>query len=311
MNPLSGKYDIGVIIGRFQVPGLDEAHRHLIDNVCEAHKQVIITVGVSSALGSKKNPMGYIPRMQMLHEAYPNAIITPVMDVGSDEVWSKNLDTMIRSLCPIGSICLYGGRDSFIKAYRGVYPTFEIGTSDGKSGSNIRENIGKEVINSYEFRAGLIYQSQNQYPKVFPTADVALVKKEDKEYLVLLGRRPNREQFRFPGGFVSPSDSNIEEAALRELHEETGGIGFDSDSIEYIGSNLQKDWRYQSPDEVIMTSLYKVDYTFGEAQTDEEFSEFQWVKVDPYNFPNIEASHKKLFLMLLRNLINYKGEISE
>lgn len=138
-NPLKNRYDIGVIVGRFQVPGLTKAHKNLIDNVIESHKQVVIILGVSPTLGTRKNPMGYTARLHMLQEAYPTALIGYNMDVGSDKLWSKNLDAIIRSLCPIGSVCLYGGRDSFVKAYHGSYPTFELGINDSKEGTKVRD----------------------------------------------------------------------------------------------------------------------------------------------------------------------------
>ena len=145
-NPLRGKYDIGCIVGRFQVPGLSKGHKHLIDNVVDSHKQVIIIIGVSPTLGTKKNPLGYTCRMQMFKDEYPNVIVTHVLDVNCNSLWSKNLDTTIRAICPTGSICLYGGRVSFINSYKGIYPTFEIGTTDKKEGITIREEIGKETV---------------------------------------------------------------------------------------------------------------------------------------------------------------------
>ena len=80
-NPLKDKYDIGVVVGRFQVPTLSEGHSHLIDNIAVSHKQLIIVLGVSPTLGTKKNPLGYTARMQMMQEAYPKAIVTHIFDL--------------------------------------------------------------------------------------------------------------------------------------------------------------------------------------------------------------------------------------
>lgn len=303
INPLQGKYDIGVIVGRFQVPKLTEGHKKLIDSIIDSHKQVIIVIGVSEALTTKQNPLGYIPRLQMLQSQYPQVVITHLLDVNSDEQWSKNLDTLIRSIHPIGSICLYGGRDSFIEHYHGKYPTFEFGITDKATGTQIRQEVGKEVIDDYFFRAGMIYQSQNQYPKVFPTVDVAVIKKQNKKYLVLVGKRTPKSNWRFPGGFVDPTDINLESAALRELSEEVD-VAIDPDSIEYVGSNRQEDHRYPGPDEVITTVLFQVDYIYGNAfpKDENELCETGWIELDFKSENKMVDSHKPLMKKLLRKL---------
>lgn len=300
LNPLANKYDIGVIVGRFQVPELTEGHKHVIDNVLTAHKQLIIAIGVSPTLGTKKNPLGYTSRMHMLRSTYKTAIIVPIVDVNSDELWSKNLDTLIRSICPIGSICLYGSRDSFISSYKGIYSTFELGTLEKIEATKIREKIGKELIDSTDFRAGIIYQTQNQYPKVFPTVDIAVIKKEGKEYSVLMGKKNEYTGLQFPGGFVDPSDADLEEAALRELSEEVN-VEVDRDSLAYLSSNRQEDWRYDSPDEVITTSLFIVNYVSGSGSpVEDELKETEWVTIDEDNYNSVADGHKPLFKSLMR-----------
>lgn len=298
-NPLKGKYDIGVVIGRFQVPYLTSGHKHVIDNVADAHKQLLIVVGVSPTLGTKKNPLSYTARMEMLQSTYPKAIITHLMDVGSDEIWSKNLDILIRSICPLGSVCLYGGRDSFIKSYKGAYPTFEIGVTDKTQGVEIREEIGKQTINSNDFRAGIIYHSQNQYPKVYPCVDIAILKKESKQWRVLMGKRKGNDKWRFPGGFVDPSDLSFEDAARRELIEE---MDLEADELEYVCSNRQQDWRYNGPEECITTVLYKAQYIHGNSKLSDEFEESEWILLSGWAFGSIEPTHLDLFEKLLNNM---------
>lgn len=300
-NPLKNKYDIGVVIGRFQVPGLTDGHKHIIDNVLESHKQIVVIIGISPTLGTKKNPLGYTARMQMIQDVYPKAIVLPHMDVGFDETWSKQLDTLIRSVCPVGSVCLYGGRDSFIKRYYGIYPTFEIGITDEKEGTRIREEIGKEVINSYDFRSGAIYQTQNMYPKVFPTVDIAVIKRENKEIRVLMGKRHGDMQWRFPGGFVDPTDINLEDAALRELGEEVD-VDIDPQGIKYLGSCQIEDWRYTNADERILTSFFMLEYISGCGRTNsDEFVETDWVLVSDWVSAQdiVYKSHLPLFEILL------------
>lgn len=302
-NPLQNKFDVGVIVGRFQVPELSEGHMDLINNVIESHKQVLIVIGTSATLGTKKNPLNYITRKQMIETTFPQAkvLVTHLMDVGNDEVWSNNLDNLIRQMYALGSVCLYGGRDSFINSYHGKYQTFELGVTDRIEGTKIRENVGKETVNSPDFRSGIIYQSQNQYPKTFPTVDIAVIKKYNiNGYEVLLGKRPDRKGYRFIGGFVDPTDKSIEDSAMRELHEEVD-VGVDNDSLEYVGSNLQQDYRYNSPDERIMTSLFKIEHMFG-GHVISEFESLKWVEVNEDQLVLVEEAHKELFKILINNL---------
>ncbi len=296
MNPLKDKYDVGVIVGRFQVAELTDGHKYVIDSVRESHKQVIVAIGVSEALGTKKNPLGYAARMQMIQETFPDVIITHIMDTKDDEKWSRTLDKTIRALCPMGSVCLYGSRDSFIKTYKGRYPTFELAVINEEAGTRIREEIGKTACNSKDFRAGVIHSCQNQYPKVFPTVDMAVVKGKQ----VLLGRRTADSALRFPGGFVDPSDATLEDAARRELSEEVDVAV--APECEYLGSFIINDWRYKTPDEKIMTTLFKFTYLFGAASVIDEFDSFEWVEIKESNLDKIESGHEVLFQRLIKNI---------
>jgi len=297
---LKNKYDVGVVIGRFQIAELSEAHRNIITSVLETHKQVIVAIGVSPTLGSKNHPLSYTARMKMIQKEFPSVIVTYIMDRPSDEDWSKELDKLIRAIVPIGSVCLYGGRDSFIPKYTGVYPTFEMAIVTTEQGTKIREEIGKEVCDSVDFRKGVIYHSQNQYPKVLPTVDIAVVRKTGKSFEVLMARRKDGDLLQFPGGFVDPSDISLEDAAKRELGEE---LDIEVDNFAYVCSSLIKDWRYNNTSERIMTTLLKADYVFGSGKPNEKENEFyssEWVSLNNLNTTEVKPNHKGLFESLLK-----------
>src|SRR4051794_23204842 len=64
----------------------------------------------------------------------------------------------------------------------------------------------------------------SSYPAVAVTVDLVVLTIRDDELCALLIRRgeaPYKGQWALPGGFVQP-DENLDEAAARELHEETG-----------------------------------------------------------------------------------------
>ena len=63
-----------------------------------------------------------------------------------------------------------------------------------------------------------------EYPRPSVTVDVAIIQANRKEYQILLIRRaqaPYQGKYALPGGFVN-MDESLEEAAQRELFEETG-----------------------------------------------------------------------------------------
>lgn len=292
------RYDIGVIIGRFQVDELHPAHLRLLNEVKENHEQMLVLLGVPATLGTKRNPLPYPVRAEMIREKYPDALITHLMDNQSDIEWSKTVDQTIRMLCPFGSVCIYGGRDSFIPYYHGVYPTYELAVIPDDEGSALREKIGHRRLNTRDFRAGIIYSCQNQYPKVFQTVDMAITKTEGKKKLVFMGRRKKGMGLRFGGGFVDPTDANLEAACLRERTEE-----FDIETstvLNYVGSNLQQDWRYKTPDARIMTVLFQTEYIFGTGKIKDEFEETEWIEITLDNLNLIEDAHKTLFEKLCK-----------
>jgi bifunctional NMN adenylyltransferase/nudix hydrolase len=227
------------------------------------------------------------------------------MDTHDDGQWSRQLDLLVRALCPIGTVCMYGGRDSFIKQYTGSFDTFELGISDSISGTSIREDTGKTVLDTVDFRRGIIWACQNQYPKVYPTVDIAVWRPNDtgkstKRMMlgeVLMARRTQDDLLQFPGGFVDPTDESLESAAQRELSEE---LDVSAANFTYVGSCRINDWRYTGT-ERIHTVLMRAEYEFGSGKPIDEFHSSQWVQVRPESLELVKDGHKPLFDLLLRS----------
>ena len=305
-------YEIGCIVGRFQVDKLHEGHCNFINKVCDKHKKVIIFLGVSPLLTTRNNPLDFASRERMLKEGIAaDVTIIPIQDVPDDNDWSRNLDTKIREVYHVGDVMLYGSRDSFIKYYHGKFPTTEIDEEVFISGTGIREEIKRTVGNTKEFRGGVIYGAYNQYPKVCPTVDVAIVKYSDKPFVgpefLLLGRKPHENKFRFIGGFADPKDNSFEATAKREVTEETG---VEVEIVDYIGSYKIDDWRYRSEVDKIMTTFFKAKYIFGKPTPADDICELRWLKItdfarEDFIKNNLVPEHYKLMVEFLKN-VNYE-----
>ena len=233
------KYDLAVIIGRFQVHRLHQAHCDIIETVLNNHKKVILFLGVTSVMGSSSNPLDFASRKLMIQEKYPNIIVLSLPDTRDDETWSKNIDHRIREVFQIGKPLLYGSRDSFIPYYKGQFDTAELEQEIYISGTETRRQISEEVKSSPEWRAGVIYGSYNRYPISYQTVDVAVFNEDETK--VLLAKKPGEDKYRFIGGFVNPTDLTLENAAIREFMEEAGGAEISITS--FIGSFRINDWR--------------------------------------------------------------------
>lgn len=78
-----------------------------------------------------------------------------------------------------------------------------------------------------------------EYPKPSLTADMCLYAKEDHSLYVLLirrGRPPYQDWWALPGGFVEQGET-VENAAARELEEETGVLNLNYELVGVFSEN--------------------------------------------------------------------------
>lgn len=287
-------YDIGVIVGRFQVHELHPGHIKLVESVMALHKRVVIFLGVAPTLVTKNNPLDFVTRKEMLTSRFPNISVLAIPDMASDHAWSMELDKRLREACPLGSVLFYGGRDNFIRYYSGHFATADLGAFGAFSGTEVRKEVSREVKSSADFRAGVIFAAYNQYTRVYPTVDVAIVH-EDR---VLLGRKPNQELFRFIGGFSDATDDSYEAAVKREAMEETG---LELGDVRYIGSSKIDDWRYRSEDDKIITLFFLAEYIHGHAAAKDDIESLRWFNRSELKEELFVAEHRPLFQLLVKN----------
>ena len=288
--------EIGVIIGRFQINKLHDAHVELIKTILSQHDRVIIFLGVSSATNTRRNPMDFITRKAMIEKKFPEgiSIILPLLDKKSDNVWSSQIDTKVREIFPFGDVTIYGSRDSCLDSYHGKFNKTELVPNIYTSATLFREEISKKMIASEEFRAGVIYSVYSQYPTVYSTVDVAILNSKNE---VLLGQKPDEINWRFVGGFVDVTDLSDEAAAKREAYEETG---LEIDSLTYLGSFPVLDWRYKgSKDKSIMTRFFSAKYIFGTPTPQDDIANLKWFPISEQLSDILVSEHVKLLNKLL------------
>lgn len=272
--------DCGIIVGRFQVHKLTEAHYKLIQMVLERHTKVIIFLGVSGISpvpSTKRNPLDFELRKQMLERAFEgnNLIVSYVKDMKCDKTWSKQLDGKIQDLVsPNQSVKLYGGRDSFIEHYSGEYSTEQLEPDVylNVSGTELRDQLKVKAESSDMFRAGVIWANENQFKHAIAAVGVAIFNEDYTK--ILLGRKKNERKYEFFGGFTEIEDENYEATGIREVKEEAGGI--EIGDLQYICSGKVNEWRYRNESDKVYTVVFAAKYMFGAIIPNDDITECKW-----------------------------------
>jgi bifunctional NMN adenylyltransferase/nudix hydrolase len=302
-----GTVNIGVIIGRFQVPQLTEGHKALLKYVFNENDALVVYLGVAPVFGTKRNPMSYGMRAAMLSDYFTADLfgnkmvyIEPLLDMPDSRTWADHIDRRLTACFPGDTIKLYGGRDSCLGVYQAaggkLATSLDFNSLPG-NGSDVRASQ-QPIDDSEEFRAGVIYATQRQYPRVNPVVDMAVFNKSARTgntAWVLLARKSNDPayQYRLIGGFVDSGDKSYEAAAVREVREETG---LEVANPKYAGSCSIDDWRYRGGPECVKSAVYALDYVFGHPVANDDICEVEWFEVNK-SFARIAPIHREALWM--------------
>ena len=139
-----------------------------------------------------------------------------------------------------------------------------------------------------------------KYPRPALTADCIVFARKEPDFRVLLVQRANepyKGKWAFPGGFMN-MDETTEEAARRELKEETGLI---VDDISQIGTfdRVDRDPRGR----VITVAYFVVIDGIREVKGGDDAAVARWFSIG--NLPELAFDHQKIMEVALRKLRDY------
>lgn len=182
----------------------------------------------------------------------------------------------------------------------GRFKTCELTADVIISGQEVRKDISRSVMDTFEFRAGAVWSMFNQYSRTIPTVDVSVFDKARET--ILLVRKPTETGWRLPGGFAEPNSESFEADAIREVHEECGQI--EVGPMRYVSSFKIDDWRYRAGADKIKTTLFMCEYMFGTPDAGDDVCEANFFKVA--YLPPIMAEHTEL---VAKSIEKFKNEM--
>lgn len=285
--------DAAVILGKFQVSELSSELVAKIRQVMERHSETIIALREAAVPASKNNPLDFETRKQMLLQQFPSMTIIRLRDQRSVKKWSDEVDRAIREVVPSAGAVIYSSKEA-IASYEGSFITAELNDKALDHAEKI-ENPEPSIIAFTAFRKGAMHAVHRQYPKVFPTVDVAVFRNGK----LLLARKPSEDKYRFIGGFADPEDDSYEAAAKREVNEEAD---IQIDDIRYIGSAKVDDWRYRNEVDKVITHLFSSSYVSGSVTAQDDIAELRWFSMDELGDDSFVLEHVILFHLLKKSL---------
>lgn len=296
------KRTLAVIMGRFQNEDICLIMDEFIKKCLSTNDKVLILLGLSPVVATKENPLDFETRKLMLQQAYPDVGIAYVKDNKSDEKWVADIDTQVSSYISkhrIDDAVIYGGQYTFYKFYNGLYTKDIIPQEIYVNNELQAKKVASNVKATADFRAGVIWATRNQYPKVYPTVDIAVM---DNDQL-LLARKPDEDKLRFIGGFVDPNEK-FEDAAKREVMEEAN---ITVDNLQWMGTFPIDDFRYLREVDKITTTFFVADYVDGIPRAQDDIAEIRWVNLNEIDEDDIVPNHRELFNTLVENAYDDNG----
>lgn len=253
------KYDTLVLIGRFQP--IHNAHLEIIKRSTALCDKLIVITGSAAQPRTYKNPFTSAERAKMIRAATGGLSIQIVVEsnidtIYNDQAWAVRVQAIVAKHTIQGEkIAVIGHKKDDSSFYLDMFPQWgyeNVEEIEPLSAVNIRDlfftwtfnsNFIKNVVpqSTYDFlmnfrkteefaqiireREFLIEHGKQyaslKYPPIFSTADAVVF---CSAHVLMIKRRaePGKGLWALPGGYVNANtDKSVEDAAIRELREET------------------------------------------------------------------------------------------
>jgi 8-oxo-dGTP diphosphatase len=132
------------------------------------------------------------------------------------------------------------------------------------------------------------------YPRPAVTADISIFKKiRDQHFVLLIERKhpPYEGMWALPGGFLE-MDETLEEAALRELQEETGISGVELTQLHTF-SQVDRDPRHRT---ITTVFIGFTDTNTAAPEAGDDAAKVQWFDIN--HLPALAFDHKEVMEMV-------------
>jgi bifunctional NMN adenylyltransferase/nudix hydrolase len=256
---MSKKYDTLVLIGRFQP--FHNAHLEIIKRSTALCDKLIVITGSAAQPRTYKNPFTSAERALMIKSATGGLSIQVVIEsnidtIYNDQAWAVRVQEIVGRNTNAGErIAIIGHKKDESSFYLDMFPQWgyeNVEEIEPLSAVNIRDLYFKrnanmafikgvvpqttfvyldafkdtpeyeQIIREREFVEGYKKQYASlPYPPIFSTADAVVIQ---SGHVLMIRRRaePGKGLWALPGGYVNANtDKSVEDAAIRELREET------------------------------------------------------------------------------------------
>jgi len=256
---MSKPYGTLVLIGRFQP--FHNAHLEIIKRATALTDNLVIVTGSAKQPRTYKNPFTSAERERMIKAATGGLALSihvePNPDtIYNDQAWAVRVQAIVSKYRILGTkTAIIGHKKDESSFYLDMFPQWEyvdVEEIEPLSAVNIRDLFFRRDVN-YNFIKGVVpystldflldfaktaeyeqiirerefvenYKKQYAslpYPPIFSTADAVVIQ---SGHVLLIKRRaePGKGLWALPGGYVNANtDKSVEDAAIRELREET------------------------------------------------------------------------------------------
>ena len=253
------KYHTLVLIGRFQP--FHRAHLEIVKRATALCEQLVIITGSAAQPRTYKNPFTSAERRNMIKSATAGLSIQIFVEenvdtIYNDQAWAIRIQGIVSKYhVPGTKTAIIGHKKDESSFYLDMFPQWgyeNVEEIEPLSAVDIRDLYFKRDVNMNfirgvvpgttfdfldEFRSTPEYEqiirerefvetyrkqyASLPYPPIFSTADAVVIQ---SGHVLMIRRRaePGRGLWALPGGYVNANtDKSVEDAAIRELREET------------------------------------------------------------------------------------------